>query len=147
MPDNPVTKAQNYTQIERTAEPADRILIQELLSLKSEVNAPKKSQQGTSVTFPLMRNSPGYVKWANLVRNLGDERVPGLALRAEFPFTVTKEFARDLVDRISLKLPIDSWRFGSGQSSIEFTMSDPELIEAARTVMQEVGATEVVFAN
>lgn len=142
VPDNPVTKAQNYTQIERAAEPADRILMQELLSLRSEVNALKKSQPSTSGTFPRTRNSPGHVKWPNLVTHLGGEKGLGLELRAEFPFTLTAELATDIVDRISFIFPVETWRFGTSRISIELAVSDPKLIEAARQVMLELGATE-----
>lgn len=145
VPDNPVTKAQNYTQIERTAEPADKILMQEILSLRSEVNALKKSQQSTSVTFPPMINSPRTVKWASLVRHAGEKKVP--SIRANFPFMITSDFARDLVDRISRIFPVGSWDFDDSQISIALTEFDPELVEAARNVILARGAEDVFIAT
>ncbi|MGP4691590.1 hypothetical protein [Agrobacterium cavarae] len=147
VPDNPVTKAQNYTQIERTAEPADRILMQELLSLKSEVNALKKSQHGTTVTFPRMTNSPRPVSWANWLKHTSGDKIPSIALRAEFPFTVTKEFAKELADRISLIFPVEYLASDTSQISIALTVTDPKLVEAARQVMLELGATETVIVS
>ncbi len=145
VPDNPVTKAQNYTQIERAAEPADRILMQELLSLRSEINALKKSQPSTSVTFPRMTNSPGSVKWANLISHFRDDEGLGLELRAEFPFTVTTELATDLINRISHIFRVEIWQLGTSEISIELTVSDPKLIAAAQKVMMEHGATRTVI--
>ncbi|WP_313058560.1 hypothetical protein [Agrobacterium cavarae] len=142
VPDNPVTKAQNYTQIERTAEPADKILMQELLSLKSEVNALKKSHPNRNVTIPNMRLPSKAVKHVGLARYGSGDKALSPSLQAEFPFIVTADFANDVVERIDLLFQVGSWAFDANLLRISVANVDPELIDAARTVLLDRGATE-----
>jgi len=142
VPDNPVTKAQNYRQIERTAEPADKIFMQELLSLKSEVNALKNARPNAIANFPRMATPPRIVRREEL-RPYGTEaRAPSVELQADFPFVVTREFALDLVNRIAPIFPVQKWFFDATKFGITIDEMDPTLIDAVRGIMAERGATE-----
>gem|GEM_PF-7125758 len=143
MPDNPVTKAQNYTQIERTAEPADKILMKELLSLKSEVSALKKSHPSKNVAFRTFHRR-GIAKSEGLARYPARDEFVARWIQARFPFLITGGFASDLIERIELMFPIESWTFDDKSISISVTNVDPESIAAARTLMADCGASDTL---
>lgn len=146
VPDNPVTKAQNYTQIERAAEPADKVLMHEILSLRSEFNALKTSLPKGPLAFPRMTNPPRMVRLESSKPQVVEEKRQPVVLQGEFPFMVTQQFTNEIINKISLIYPVQSWAFDPSRIEISIAGMNAETIDAVRGILQDNGATESALA-
>ncbi|MGV1752836.1 hypothetical protein [Agrobacterium sp. CG674] len=146
VPDNPVTKAQNYTQLERTAEPADKILMKELLALKSEVNALKKSQPNASLVYPQMVTPSVKVRQQGPKLYAGGEHV-GLMVVATFPFEVSRSFSDTVMNEITSIFVIETWTTSATQISFPVTGMDANAFDIIRNILRKHGAEIETFDN